>query len=104
MRATAAIAVAALLAWSGVALGQDSTVESNLPQTDQDGAFEGQSGPVGAGSSDAVTTGMSGPELLEAQDEPEVPPIPGEDLCADYAEQPFHEACLATVTSEGSVQ
>ena len=92
------------LAAASAVLAQDSPASTNVQSENAQEQQAGQIASVGAGTSSAVTTGVSGPEAADAGGEISVPPVPRDDLCEDYAGQPAYEPCLATVTSERSVQ
>jgi hypothetical protein len=99
-----AAAVALGFACPGEVGAQGARSSVNLPQSDGSEEAAGQTAPVGAGSSDAVTTGVSGPASSDSGGEITVPPVPREDLCQDYLNQPAYEPCLETVTAQGSEQ
>lgn len=91
------VALAAIEAWSWVAFAQGARSNANLPSTD--GA---RTVHVGAGTSDATTTGRSGPDTGGGADDPLAPPDPpGPALCSEHEGGEAHAACLSTVLGEG---
>jgi hypothetical protein len=92
------------LVLAAAVLAQDAPSSENAQSGGTQEQQAGQSAPVGAGSADAVTTGISGPEASSAGGEISVPSVPGEDLCQEYEGLPSYAPCLVTVTSERSPQ
>jgi hypothetical protein len=95
------------LGMASVASAQGADTGSGLAQTrrgssDQDTAKQGRVAHVGAGTTNASTTGYSGqsggPE--KATREINVPPLPNTELCDAFRNASFHDACLRVVLRE----
>lgn len=86
---------------AGVSLAQSNTAASNLESQGQgEGSPQGQIASVGAGTSNGVTTGVSGPDQGGGIEPGELPPLPSAELCTDYVDQPAYAYCLALVLAE----
>ncbi|HEV7346218.1 MAG TPA: hypothetical protein VGN60_11370 [Devosia sp.] len=86
---------------AGVAVAQTNMTASNIESQGQgEGGPQGQIASVGAGTSNGVTTGVSGPDQGGGLEPGELPPLPSADLCTDYVDQPAYAYCLALVLAE----
>ncbi len=90
--------IAALLG-SAEALAQSNSAASNL-DGNSGGESQAQVAAVGAGTSNGVTTGVSGPDQGGGFEPGELPPLPSAELCSDYEGYPAYEHCLALVLVE----
>ena len=63
------------------------------------GQSRGQIAHVGAGTTNAPTTGYSGPkgDAQEAPGENNLPPLPSAKLCDAYQGSPAYQSCLSVV-------
>lgn len=60
---------------------------------------------VGAGTTNGVTTGFSGPqEGGGGEGEVSLPPLPSADLCANWQETEAHSACMQKVVQQNASQ
>lgn len=88
---------AGVLAQGNQGGGTDQAGRGTGPQQGSEQAVnaEAQTALVGAGTTDNVTTGASGPDQSTASTD--LPPPPGAELCNAYRDTPAHPWCLSVV-------
>jgi hypothetical protein len=105
LRLSAALLAAAVSGMGEAALAQGSADISTRSQTGRgntgQGGFGGPGAPVahvGAGTTDASTTGYSGPSSVPARPvQTTLPPLPSAELCEPYKGGPAFGSCLSVV-------